>query len=236
MQGYDDSWASTQLWRSLGNFTSLRWRHSGTATENTPPTAGTPIAPIQPTLAKETAMTPWVSPIHNISDNQQRPRSLSSAHMYRHMASGVTSTGSHGENGSTGHGGSCYCDCPPFMGFGFCFAMKKKNAYLSSVSVSGGAQDCAAIDALAGAVCPAHGIPRQCHTPPQALDEDCSDIRYVHASSHVCGMWRMHAWAVHSLLARCQLSDGDTRTIYMTVALMIVRCLRLCCMPLCVWR
>ena len=119
--------------------------------------------------------------------------------MYRHMASGVTSTGSHGENGSTGHGSSCYCDCPPFMGFGFCFAMKKKNAYLSSVSVSGGAQDCAAIDALAGAVCPAHGIPRQCHTPPQALDEDCSDIRYVHASSHVCGMWRMHVPVKHVL-------------------------------------
>jgi hypothetical protein len=64
--------------------------------------------------------------------------------------------------------GSCSCLCPPGMGFGSCF------------NLPDGAtpeKDCSSVMQYGNAVCPAHGQPRQCHTPALPEDTNCTAVR-----------------------------------------------------------
>lgn len=125
-RGYDDSWSSTQLWRSIGNISDL----------------------INKTIESDVPLL----------DSRNRERQTSeAATQVPTMETKVASVGA---------GGACYAYCPPMMGFGVCFNMPEGTP----------PNNCSAVVPLAGAVCPAHGNPRQCQTPPIAEDTDCESI------------------------------------------------------------
>jgi hypothetical protein len=100
--GYDDSWSSTQFWRSLGNISAAleeqaRQRGAGGQRQRRPrrPVELAPRAAQAAGRAKATTATAW-----NASSGRDGARAASGA-------------------------GACYAYCPPGMGFGFCFNMPK---------------------------------------------------------------------------------------------------------------
>eukprot|EP01052_Picozoa_sp_SAG31_P031000 SAG31_NODE_3237_length_4508_cov_28.486278_4_plen_241_part_00 len=150
-RGYDDSWSSTQLWRSIGNISRL--------------------------INKSTECD---APVLDSKSYRRAHREVSSNSANRHEAFGMMlvpitievekvprEEGGRAEDAeSAGAGGACYALCPPMMGFGVCFNMPSKTP----------PGNCSAVLPLAGSVCPAHGNPRQCQTPPLAEDTSCETI------------------------------------------------------------
>lgn len=59
-------------------------------------------------------------------------------------------------------GGSCSCLCPPGNGWGYCYDMPR------------GVTDCHEMLYKAADDCPALGVARQCHDPPEPEDTNCS--------------------------------------------------------------
>ena len=143
-RGYDDSWSSTQLWRSIGNLSNL----------------------INVTLAKEHASEDWrrggSSPlaIQQTAGDLQLHNNLARAE----ATTAAATTAAAAATAFAGGGGACYASCPPMMGFGSCWNMPANTA----------PGNCSAVIPLAAAVCPAHGNPRQCQSPPIPEDTDCS--------------------------------------------------------------
>jgi hypothetical protein len=125
-RGYDDSWSSTQMWRSIGNLSSII------------------------NASSESDAPVFVQPM----TTHHQPQQLG------------PEQGSDSSDSTSSSGGACYASCPPMMGFGTCFNMPADTP----------AGNCSSIVHFAGAVCPAHGNPRQCQSPPIPLDTDCSTI------------------------------------------------------------
>lgn len=139
-RGYDDTWGSTQLWRSIGNLTALM---------NKSLESDLPV--LMP--AARVVRRAWPS-----------ARGESRAAETEQAANAVGNGGAGGQQ-PPGRG-ACYAYCPPKMGFGVCFTMP--------VGTLPG--DCSAVLPLAGAVCPAHGNPRQCQSPPVPDDTACDTV------------------------------------------------------------
>jgi hypothetical protein len=135
-RGYDDSWSSTQLWRSIGNISAL----------------------INKSLESSVAV---------LDDSVRQQESDIGPRLTAMPANpGVMTQQSEAGAADGGGGGACYAYCPPMMGFGVCFNMPQGTP----------PGNCSAVVPLAGAVCPAHGNPRQCQTPPIAEDTACGTI------------------------------------------------------------
>jgi len=133
--GYDDSWASTQLWRSIGNISNL--------VDKTLPQSDFSVA----------------APANQQSEDglaKGRAGNASWAALSKASAAVAPTNG------------SCYMLCPPKMGFGFCFNLPL------NASAYGDERDCGALNKHARAMCPSHGNPRQCQSPPVKGDTDCA--------------------------------------------------------------
>lgn len=149
--GYDDGFVAGQIWRAIGNISSIRVDARGEAKH------AVEVAPLPTTHA------PLFSP----------------------------RLASQSGGNSSSSGGSCYCSCPPGMGFGACFNMP-------STAKQG---DCLAVSKRAAEVCPAHGMPRQCHNPPSPLDTDCQDVQLSHMACRlISGCQPLPGGGSHGLL------------------------------------